>query len=169
MYPRKPFERVYGPCSPVPLDAEPISCKFLSARVNVVPPNWTPSTNLSGDAPEFSKYFTVSSYIWTSGLKLVLRINYHVLHPIVYSYRTSESAQFIKLTCFCSIFIVLKKRKNPKNNLTWKKLETNLIKLTYNTETKYRFSHIAVKWHPERGIVVNFYETKKWSHTPLNS
>ena len=70
LYPRKPFSLVYGPCSPVPLDAEPISCKFLSARVKVFPANWTPSTNLSGDAPDVNKYFTVSSYIWMSGLKI---------------------------------------------------------------------------------------------------
>ena len=69
LYPRNPSFWVYGPgtCSPaVPFDGEPILCKFLSASVNVLPANSTPSTNLSGDAPDFSKYFTVSSYDWKS-------------------------------------------------------------------------------------------------------
>ena len=64
LYPRNPFLCwVYGPLSPIPLDGEPISCKFLSASLNAHPLKGTPSTNLCGDAPNSSKYFTVSSYI----------------------------------------------------------------------------------------------------------
>ena len=60
---------MYGLLSPVPFDGDPISSKFLSTRVKAFPKKGTPSTNLSGDAPDFSKYFTVSSYIGMSGLE----------------------------------------------------------------------------------------------------
>ncbi len=87
LYPRRPFVRVYRPLSPVPLDADPISCKFLSASLNVLPANSTPSTNLSGDAPDFSKYFTVSSYTFEKSVKIwIVQCNLSLFTLSIFSY-----------------------------------------------------------------------------------